>query len=48
MLINKEKKINRRDVNILFGPQIWDPKIRELLKGKYEIILKTKVHGKMN
>ncbi len=35
---------NPKDKSILYGPQIVGPKVRELLKGKYEIISKTKEH----
>ena len=36
-----EKKFKRYDPSILYGPQIVGEKVRELLKGKYEIIPKT-------
>jgi ferredoxin like protein len=38
----------RRDPSILYGPQLCGAKLRELLKGKYEIIPKTKEHIKVN
>jgi hypothetical protein len=43
-----EKKFKRYDPSILYGPQIVGEKVRELLKGKYEIIPKTTVHIKVN
>ncbi|NTW43696.1 MAG: 4Fe-4S binding protein [Anaerolineaceae bacterium] len=43
-----EKKYKRGDSSILYGPQIVGAKVRELLKGKYEIIPKTKQHIKVN
>jgi ferredoxin like protein len=43
-----EKKYKRGDSSILYGPQIVGEKVRELLKGKYEIIPKTKIHIKVN
>jgi ferredoxin like protein len=39
---------NPKDKSILYGPQIVGPKVRELLKGKYEIIPKTKEHIKVD
>jgi ferredoxin-like protein FixX len=33
-----EKKFKRYDPSILYGPQIVGEKVRELLKGKYEMI----------
>jgi ferredoxin like protein len=42
----KNYKIN--DPSILFGPQIVGAKVRELLKGKYEVIPKTKEHIKVD
>ena len=38
----------RSDPSILYGPQIVGAKVRELLKGKYEVIPKTKEHIKVN
>lgn len=43
-----EKKFKRYDPSILYGPQIVGEKVRELLKGKYEIIPKTTAHIKVN
>lgn len=39
---------NKYDSSILYGPQIVGEKVRELLKGKYEVIPKTKEHIKVN
>jgi len=36
------------DTSILYGPQIVGEKVRELIKGKYEVIPKTKIHIKVN
>ncbi|MGI6216419.1 MAG: indolepyruvate ferredoxin oxidoreductase subunit alpha [Coriobacteriales bacterium] len=38
------------DVDILKGPQLYGPKLREMLKGKYEVIEKKKYpdHIKVN
>ncbi len=41
-------KYVRSDTSILYGPQIVGAKVRELLKGKYEIIPKTKEHIKVD
>jgi len=38
----------RSDPSILYGPQIVGAKVRELLKGKYEVIPKTKEHVKVD
>ena len=38
----------RCDASILYGPQIVGAKVRELLKGKYEVIPKTKEHIKVD
>jgi ferredoxin like protein len=38
----------RSDPRILYGPQLVGAKVRELLKGKYEIIPKAKEHIKVN
>jgi ferredoxin like protein len=38
----------RNDPNILYGPQIVGEKVRKLLKDKYEVIPKTKVHIKVD
>jgi len=36
------------DTSILYGPQIVGAKVREIVKGKYEIIPKTKEHIKVD
>ncbi len=41
-------KYKRSDPSILYGPQLVGPKVRELLKGKYEVIPKTKEHIKVD
>ena len=38
----------RSDSSILYGPQLVGAKLRDLLKGKYEIIPKTKEHIKVD
>lgn len=41
-------KHKRSDPSILYGPQLVGSKVRELLKGKYEVIPKTKEHVKVD
>jgi len=41
-------KYKRSDPGILYGPQLVGPKVRELLKGKYEVVAKTKEHIKVD
>ncbi len=36
------------DPSSLYGPQLVGAKVRELLKGKYEVIPKTKEHIKVD
>ena len=43
-----EKKFKRYDPSILYGPQIVGEKVRELLKGKYEMIPKTTANVRVN
>lgn len=38
----------QHDPSILYGPQIVGAKVRELMKGKYEVIPKTKEHIKVD
>lgn len=42
------KTYKRSDPSILYGPQIVGAKVRELLKGKYEVIPKTTEHIKVD
>jgi len=42
------KNYKQSDPSILYGPQIVGAKVRELLKGKYEVIPKTKEHIKVD
>ena len=43
-----EKKFKRYDPSIVYGTQIVGEKVRELLKGKYEMIPKTTANIKVN
>jgi NAD-dependent dihydropyrimidine dehydrogenase PreA subunit len=38
------EETKRVDSSILYGPQLVGAKVRELLRGKYEVIPKTKEH----
>jgi len=40
--------VRRKDSDILYGPKLCGAKLREHLKGKYEIIPKTKEHIKVD
>jgi len=42
------KNYKRVDSSILYGPQIVGAKARELMKGKFEMIPKTKEHIKVD
>jgi ferredoxin like protein len=42
------KTFNQYDPSILYGPQLVGAQVRELVKGKYQIIPKTKEHIKVN
>lgn len=43
-----EKSWKQADPNIMIGPKIYGAKVREILKGKYEVIPKTKEHIKVD